>query len=790
MERTDASPRSADFRRTHRPRPTTASGIFSRLAAMALLGAICFNASAASIPIPNADFSNAANEGTVGGDLIGIPGTSPIGSGPWSGAYFGALGLLAQPKLIIGQGKATIGDLLGVSAIGIVNNGGSFHQATSTPWLPKRRYTLSAEITVTGALNIDAVRAGNAGVALANGSTRLASSIDAAAVDLTLLSGSTYRLQLQYDTGASVTGNVSIQLLSEPRSVLTVNLLQSVKYDNVTLTTRLIDQVPKSVIAVDSTARSAQVGSAVEPPLAVCVRDGDGDPIAGVSVTFTTPSSGASATVTPNPAITDANGIAQVVVTANTIAGSYEIVAEVEGVSPPVIFPMTNLPGPASSVAGASGNAQSATVATAFDAPLAVQVSDAYGNGVPAVPVAFTAPTSGASATVPATPVATDARGKAQISPVANTVAGSYSIKATVAGVASSTSFDLANSAGAASAVSRFSGDGQTAEVDATFPAPLVVQVADTYGNAVAGAPVSFSAPATGASAAIPATPVATAADGTARITATANTVAGSYQVGAAVAGVASPASFTLANRAGPVTSIVASGGSQQSAVVLTPFPLPLTVLVSDNHGNPVGSVAVTFVAPASGASAGVTSTVTSGSDGRATTTAVANGTAGAYTVRAQASGSSIPFSLTNLLPPEVDPIGEGDPEQYGEINSVFSCVLLVKVSNGDAPQTGLEVEFTAPTTGPSATLSDGISDGSSVRVNTDEEGYAWVQATANGIPGDYIVRAQLLYSLAAPIEFAMHNLDANALVYINGFDGLCIPPLSARNAGSDQYEE
>jgi hypothetical protein len=53
----------------------------------------------------------------------------------------------------------------------------------------------------------------------------------------------------------------------------------------------------------------------------------DGRPLQGLSITFSAPASGASASFTPMIATTDANGIASVTALANGIAGTYTVTA-------------------------------------------------------------------------------------------------------------------------------------------------------------------------------------------------------------------------------------------------------------------------------------------------------------------------------------------------------------------------------------------------------------------------------------------------------------------------------
>lgn len=102
--------------------------------------------------------------------------------------------------------------------------------------------------------------------------------------------------------------------------------------------------------------------------------------------------------------------------------------------------------------------------------------------------------------------------------------------------------------ANVAAAVAVSSGDTQSAVVNHAFGAPLTVLVTDAGGLPVAGATVTFSAPASGAGAALSAMTATTGADGKASVTATANGIVGSYVVEARVGGVSTPAQFHLSN--------------------------------------------------------------------------------------------------------------------------------------------------------------------------------------------------------------------------------------------------
>jgi Bacterial Ig-like domain (group 1) len=196
----------------------------------------------------------------------------------------------------------------------------------------------------------------------------------------------------------------------------------------------------------------------------------------------------------------------------------------------------TTAVGAPSSVAVVSGSGQSATVGSAFSSSLAALVKDAAGNPVSGVTVTFAAPASGASGTFASgsatTTATTGSDGQATASAFsANSVAGSYSVSASVSG-ASPVSFGLTNTPGTSSSVAVVSGSGQSATVGGAFSSPLVALVTDAAGNPVSGVSVRFAAPSSGASGTFvngsATTTATTGSDGQATSSAfTANSVAG-----------------------------------------------------------------------------------------------------------------------------------------------------------------------------------------------------------------------------------------------------------------------
>ncbi|HEX2913780.1 MAG TPA: Ig-like domain repeat protein [Chloroflexia bacterium] len=92
-------------------------------------------------------------------------------------------------------------------------------------------------------------------------------------------------------------------------------------------------------------------------------------------------------------------------------------------------------------------------------------------------------------------------------------------------------------------------GSGQSTPAGTPFTQPLKAVVTDSFGNPVQGVTVTFSAPASGASATFPNGNTATSdASGLVAVNASANSVQGSYSVSASAPKVATPASFSLTN--------------------------------------------------------------------------------------------------------------------------------------------------------------------------------------------------------------------------------------------------
>ena len=501
------------------------------------------------------------------------------------------------------------------------------------------------------------------------------------------------------------------------------------------------------------------------PALTVTVTDSSSNRLPGVTVTFTSPTSGASCTFpngqTTYAAVTDSNGSASAVCTANQTAGQFQVDARVSALD--AHWSLSNTTNVPAHLTIYAGNNQSSPLNTQFRLSPGVVVTDASNNRLEFIPVTFTAQTSsGATANLPAASgiserLADPVPGLGSVAPpFANGVAGSYTITASVGGLTAVFNETNTSTPNPVASVSVQSGSPQATAIGTPFPAALQATAADANGNLLANVPFTFTAPTSGASAALSAsTANSGASTGTASVTATANGINGAYNVTVSAGGFS--VRFALSN-VGTVNTLTATFGTPQSTIVDTAFAAMLQATMLDPNGNPLSGQTVTFSAPGSGATANLSSqTAITNSAGIASVSATANGVAGSYTVTASAAASAgssgvvtAAFALTNAPQTPASLMATGGTPQSAATGAGFANPLQVTVkdSNGNAIN-GVTVNFTAPASGPSATLSSGTAV-------TGATGIAAVTATANSVAGSYGVTAGvgLLH-----VSFALTNV-------------------------------
>jgi hypothetical protein len=540
----------------------------------------------------------------------------------------------------------------------------------------------------------------------------------------------------------------------------------------------------QTITATAGANQNATVNTAFPIALQATVTDAGGIPVPNFTVTFTATQgviptavfSGSLATIT---AVTNANGIATApLLTANYLAGSYNVTAGATGVTS-ATFPLTNVAGaPATIIESLVGDLQNAVINTSFTKPLQATIQDAVLNPVNGAPVTFTILDNGAGATFSggntAVTISTNASGLA-VSPTltANGQTGWFTVKATTPGVTSEAKYSLNNIPGLPASITATAGTPQSAMVGTAFATALQATVTSSGGSPVSNEPVTFTVSSSGQQSATfsggATTAVAyTNTSGVATPPAlTANSMSGSYSVTASVPPVATSANFILTNYS-TAAKIVATAGASQNATVSTPFATALQATVTDASGTPVSGATVTFAVPASGASAimnGSASAITNINGIATSSLLTANTQAGSFTVTASVSGASTPasFAMVNLAGAPANILASAGTVQSTGVNSAFATALQATVHDayGNA-LSGTAVAFTVQGTGAGASFSSGST---AITVSTNSSGVATASTlTANSHSGAFTVAATVS-GVSAPAYFNLTNIGPPAYI-------------------------
>ena len=300
---------------------------------------------------------------------------------------------------------------------------------------------------------------------------------------------------------------------------------------------------PNQMTLVAGTPQTAILQTAFASGLQVALSNTDGCPVtsaaAGVPVTFSAPSSGASGVFSTSGSDTvtvgaDASGtVAAPPFTANDTQGSYTITASSQYGS--VSFSLTNTAaGIPARIVAIPLKSRSTSVSGRYPEPLQVEVLDSGGNPVAGTTVTFTL----------------------------------------------------------ASGASGACGTNASSSASATFAGGGAQATATTGANGMASSPFLTANSAAGSFAATAAVSGKEPSGGSSK-----------ENSGASGSGAAAPVSFSLSNLAGKPSKLAAGVGSTQSTTTGTTFPIRLAVTVTDVEKNPVPDAQITFSAPAHGAS-------------------------------------------------------------------------------------------------------------------------------------------------------------------------------------------
>ncbi len=212
----------------------------------------------------------------------------------------------------------------------------------------------------------------------------------------------------------------------------------------------------------------------------------------------------------------------------------------------------------------------------------------------------------------------------------------------------------------------------------------------------------------------------------------------------------------------GPSAVAYVAGGGQ-STVVGTAFADRLVALATDTAGNPVPGIAVTFAAPATGATAsfaGGSATVSTGPDGRATAPIMTASTAaGSFEVVVSVAGitATARTTLTNLAAAPAQALAVSGSGQQARLNAAFAALLRLRLTDTYGnPVPGRTVTFAAPASGASASFAGGVTT-----AVTGADGIATSAVlTAIGRSGSYVVTGS--FGSLSPVPFTLTNTVLN----------------------------
>ncbi|MCK9410887.1 MAG: hypothetical protein M0Q53_01210 [Prolixibacteraceae bacterium] len=425
-------------------------------------------------------------------------------------------------------------------------------------------------------------------------------------------------------------------------------------------------------------------------------------------------------------------------------------------------------PGAATQIAINSGNGQSATAGTAVAVPPSVIVKDFYNNPVSGVAVTFAVASGGGSGT--GLSATTNASGIATVgSWTLGTLVGANSLTATSSGLTGSPlTFTATGTAGAATQMAMYAGNGQSATAGSAVAIPPSVVVKDINNNVVSGVSVTFAVASgggsgTGLAATTNASGIATVGSWTLGITAGTNTLTAT-----STGLTGSPLTFTATGTAGAATQIAINAGDAQSATVGNSVATQPSVIVRDANNNPVNGVAVTFAVATGGGSATGLNTTTNASGIAIVNSWTLGTTAGTNTLTATSgslTGSPVTFTATGTAGVATQiaiNAGDGQSATIGTTVAIVPSVIVKDVYNN--PVSGVSVTFA---------VASGGGSGTGLAATTDASGIASVGSwTLGATAGTNTLTATSGTLIGSPLTFTA--------------TGTPVPPIVSTAAGGD----
>jgi outer membrane protein assembly factor BamB len=287
------------------------------------------------------------------------------------------------------------------------------------------------------------------------------------------------------------------------------------------------------------------------------------------------------------------------------------------------------------------GNAQTGAAGTTLPVTLNVTANNPYtGVGIPGVTVTFS---DGGKGGVFGSPTSiTDSNGLATTTYTLPKTPQTVTITGTSPGYATAT-FTETSVVGAVASITLVSGSKQTGTVGTTLPLPIVVKAKDAFANLVPNASISFS---DGVGGTFAPNPGITGTNGQASVIYTLPTVAKTLTVTASNGTVKLNITENAVAGAPALVNIIQ--GNNQSAHPNNKLPKTLIVSVTDQYGNGLSGLTVTFTDNGAGGSFSNSMPVT-GTTGRVTVTYTTGPNKGTVTIDAS-YGTLAPAVFTETV--------------------------------------------------------------------------------------------------------------------------------------------
>lgn len=510
-----------------------------------------------------------------------------------------------------------------------------------------------------------------------------------------------------------------------------------------------------SITATRGNNQTGTVGGALADSLQVRVLDKAGRPVPNQPVAWTVVAGGGA--VSPASSNTDASGYAAAKWTLGSGAGTQQVRAKPTGNGAPddlqAVFSATAGASAAASLVKISGDSQTAVAGSVLPDSLVVRVTDANGNPVADVPVAWSLTGGGA---VSSTSLPTGADGRSAVSRTLGPAAGKQTTTATASGLnGSPIEFVSTATVGSAGRLVIARQPSSSAASGTPFGTQPTVQIQDANGNPVALAGIAVQAAMAsnpGGGALSGNTTASTDASGLATFSDLGiSGPSGNYTIGFSVPNRSdisgSPPSNTITLSAGAATRLEFSVQPTSVATGATITPA-VQVRIEDAQGTLVSSATnnVTIALGANPGSASLSGTKTvAASGGIATFSNLSLDRPGTgYTLSASASGLSGDVSNAfNVTTGAATTIAANSAiSQDGTVGSPVPQPPSVKVTDGSGNGvSGVQVTFAVTDGGGSVsgdkptTNSSGIATVGSWTLGTTA-GSNTLTATADGLSG------------------------------------------------------